>query len=264
MVTNFNEMVMNKIIYLLLIGAAAFFAGCNNDDDSLPVVLPEQQGTVEDSEGNIYKWVRYAGLDWLAANFRGGEPYYDAPGIDIGEWDDPLEIVVLGSAEEDLEIYGNLYTYAEALENASMLDDSEGAWRLPTDEDWQKLEQALGMSVKVAQSKGWRGAPAGELLCQDSTGSNLNFLLGGMVSGFMYGTATQWKLERMREYGYYWCDDVLESDYDKEGRIIAYRAIRYNTGEVERDWCTEGVIRGGYDVILPRYMSVRYVRDAKK
>lgn len=255
---------MKRILYLLLFVLTAFGVGCDDNDTKIPAVFPEKTGTVRDSEGNEYRWVRYAGLDWLASNFRAGEPYYNAPAIEIGYDEEELSFDNKTQAKEDYNLYGNLYTWAEAVENASLLDAGEGEWRLPTDADFQRLERALGMSAGECLTKGWRGDPVGELLMQDSTGTNLNFRLGGLVNGTMRGTAIEWRYERVREFGYYWCADVLESDYKQEGKIVAYRAIRSANLEIEREWCTEGVYRSGYEVIYPRMMSVRYVRDAKK
>ncbi len=66
-----------------------------------------------------------------AANYKGGSPYYKTIG-------DSANVV------NNIEIYGNLLSYDDAVASTP-----EG-WRLPTDEDWQKLEQALGMDAKTS------------------------------------------------------------------------------------------------------------------
>ena len=250
---------MKKIIYLLL--AMAFLAGCS-DDDKLPEVKPEKTGTVTDSEGNEYTWVRYNGLDWLASNFRAGDPYYDWEIYDE-EYDDYFEIEFSDGdqAVKYYDIYGNLYTYEEAVKNAEMLE-GEG-WRLPTDEDWRKLEQALGMSQKTADKRGWRGAPACELLQQGTDGSGINLLLGGIVALRKSSTYMELTLASMRESGYYWTATKVDSPFTLEGDVVWYRRIFYNTSEVEREQTSVTAIRGGYVIFFPKFMSVRYVRDAQ-
>lgn len=251
---------MKKIIYLLL--AAACFAACSHEEQ-LPEVKPEKTGTVQDSEGNEYTWVRYNGLDWLASNFRAGNPYYDEGlyDADQAEWYD-IEFSDKTQAMQDYEIYGNLYTHEDAVKNAEMLE-GEG-WRLPTDEDWQKLEQALGMSAKTAAQRGWRGAPTGELLRQGNEGSGIDLLLGGLVSMRKYSTYMDWRFTAMRESGYYWTSTKVESSFTLEGDVVYYRRIIYNSSEVEREQISVMGIRGGLEIVFPKYMSVRYVRDAKE
>ena len=100
---------MKKIFYLLYIALA--FVGCNDDDDKLPRITPEATGTFTDTDGQVYKWVRYNGIDWMASNYKGGEPYYNA----TNRWgDDLIDIDNKELAIADFEIYGNLYTYEQA------------------------------------------------------------------------------------------------------------------------------------------------------
>ena len=62
----------------------------------------------------------------MTSNDKGGTPYYEAK----DKWDDDLiGIDDKELAIADLETFGNLYTYEQALALAP-----EG-WRLPTDED---------------------------------------------------------------------------------------------------------------------------------
>ena len=146
--------------------------GCEKDDGSvLPQIKPEATGTFTDADGTEYPWVRYNGLDWMAANYKGGTPYYEI----TDEWGFAL-FAATEEAIANVETYGNLYSYDDAVNLAP-----EG-WRLPTDEDWQKLEQAMGMDAATTGQIGWRGTPAGELLQQDESGSGMHMLLSGCIS----------------------------------------------------------------------------------
>lgn len=238
---------MKKIIYT--IGIALIFAciGCSDDDNTLPLVTPEATGTLTDDDGNEYTWVRYNGIDWMASNFIGGKPYYET----TNSWGEDL--IGFDSKEQavsDYKIYGNLYTFEQATTNAP-----EG-WRLPTDEDWKKLEQALGMSGKTSDQTGWRGSAEGKLIQQNATGSSIGLLLGGYVSLRYY----QHCFRQIREYGYYWSSTIDESS--PQPTLAFYRRIRFNSSQIERNVITldEKSYNG---TIYQRYMSVRYVRDAR-
>ena len=238
---------MKKIIYT--IGIALIFActGCSDDDNTLPHVTPEATGTLTDNEGNEYTWVRHNGIDWMASNFIGGKPYYETTnswGQDLIKFDSKEQAI------SDYKIYGNLYTFEEAVANAP-----EG-WRLPTDEDWKKLEQALGMSGKTTDQTGWRGSAEGELIQQDETGSGIRLLLGGYVSIRFF----QPYIRQTREYGYYWSSTIDESN--PQLTLAFYRRIRFNSTQIERNLITlEETSYNG--TIYQRYMSVRYVRDSR-
>ena len=51
---------MKKIIFYILVALLVVTVGCNDDDNSLPVIKPEKTGTVTIGE-NTYGWARYAG-----------------------------------------------------------------------------------------------------------------------------------------------------------------------------------------------------------
>jgi len=248
----------NVVYYIVLILVAVSANGCN-DDEKMSHVYPEKTGFVKDREGNEYKWVRYNGLDWLTSNFRAGDPYYDAYLWD-SYWEEETYISFddKAKAKEDFEIYGNLYTYEEAVKNADLLPEG---WRLPTDEDWRKLEQALGMSAKTALREGWRGHPVGERVRQDSCGSDLNLMLGGFVGMVKNSAMLKWKFCRMGEYGYYWSATERKID-NQEIDAVYYRSIRYNSSEMKRELMMKGEISNA-DLYCPVYMSVRYVRDVQ-
>lgn len=241
---------MKKIIYMVWVAFVAFNISCSDDND-LPELTPEATGVLTDNEGNEYDWVRYNGLDWMTSNFRAGTPYYE---ITDDLWGDPLvRIDDMEQALADYEIYGNLYAYEDALSHAP-----EG-WRLPTDEDWKKLEEALGMSEKTAAIVGWRGSGEGELIQQDQTGSGISLFLSGCVS-MSAGNYNALMLRQVREYGYYWSSTVDESY--QISKAVYYRRIQANSSQIERN--VMAIQETDHtDEKYDRYLSVRYVRDAR-
>lgn len=109
------------------------------------------------------------------------------------------------------DTYGFLYTYEGALKALP-----EG-WRLPTDEDWKKLEETLGMNPQELDLlEEWRGATAGILLHDAKTGFNVNYA----------GTRAYGKFENASPYmnkdmnAYYWSSSRLAQTDSTEVAVI--------------------------------------------
>lgn len=244
---------MKKILFIagsLLLGS---LWACDDDND-LAQVIPEATGTITDNDGNEYGWVRYNGLDWMTSNFREGVAYYDQ--TRINEENGREEALIVEERREDAiaaySVYGNLYTYEDAVQRAP-----EG-WRLPSDKDWQNLEQALGMSLAESESEGWRGSGEGVLIQQDETGSGIHLQCGGWMNLYA-GNVNDFTLLHVREFGYYWSSDA---DSTSSSPTVYYRRIRPHDPKIEREPITiQAADHEGYlfDIML----SVRYVRDAK-
>lgn len=252
---------MKKILGYIFVMILTVCIGCNDDNDDnnrLPEIKPEARGTVKDNDGNEYGWVRYAGLDWMTCNFKGGTtPYYELQYTD--EWDDLYYLIDTDreQAAADWENYGNMYTYEEALNNEKLLPEG---WRLPTDEDWKRLEQAMGMSESEANATGLRGSVEGALLQQDATGTDMLLRLGGYV--LVYGRPAVLRHRHLREYGYFWTATKVESENDKTlAPTVYYRKISCVTSQIERN-ATKSYDTN-YEGNFSKYMSVRYVRDAQ-
>lgn len=229
------------IISLLCIVGAALFNSCSSDDDDSPAakVPAEATGTWTDSrDGQQYRWVRYAGLDWMAENFRYdlNDEGYATLYLDAYDYD------YNKTSQKCLPKYGRLYTYQGALKACP-----EG-WRLPTDQDWQRLEVALGMSAGEAAAKEWRGNIAPAMLTTLNDSTDLSLRLGGF-----YITSTNMGRSGYRflgVYAFYW---TATQDADKEGNYYLYRKLLYNSNAVYRQSMEESA----------NMLSVRYVRDAQ-
>ena len=111
------------------------------------------------------------------------------------------------------ETYGLLYTYEAALQAVP-----EG-WRLPTDEDWEKLERALGMAAsEVEKTNEWRGNREAALLKEGSEGIGFDVRYGGGRG------LTNLQRENYINYGqnaYFWCADRIQADTVGVTRNIA-------------------------------------------
>ena len=229
-----------KILFFSALSLVLCLSACS-DDDSDPTVTPSTTGTFEDADGTVYHWVRIGNLDWMVENYKGGDAWYTqsfvANGFEAGFSVDDEE-----AEDEDALIaqQGNYFTWQQAKDCAP-----EG-WRLPTDADYQNLEETLGMSASDASKEGWRNG-AGTLMMQQGTGTQLAFLLAGELSPF--GTAYPSKYH-VGDYGCYW---TATQDTTKTNECAYIRVLVANGNMVQRVPCPTDL----------RWMSVKYVRDAK-
>lgn len=239
---------MKHFYHILFLALALQFVVCACEKDEAIDVTPTARGTVMDVKENEYEWVRIGHLDWTTRNVRCGTPCYQASYTAAG-W--PSQVF---SAQEQQTIryeymptYGNLITLEEAEQYAP-----EG-WRVPTDEDWQQLEKALGMSDAEAARKGWRGTNQGTLLMQpDSLGGTLQLQLGGALIWSATITAALLSFVHEGEYGYYWTSTV-DPEYT-DFKAVYCRKLCYGQGQIERQSVNS----------TNRYFSCRWVRDAKE
>jgi len=231
-------MKMNKLYILLLLLPLMILHSCSKDNDVVvPVIKPQASGAMTDvRDGYTYHWVRYGGLDWTVEN-----SHYNTNDENCGIYYTNQVVGEDQGANDARTVanYGYLYNLAGAKEAVP------DGWRLPTDNDWQKLEQALGMSAQEAAADGWRGSYQGALLTQGDSGAGMKLLYGGfndyMSSSF--STHYMW----LAAYGYYWT--ATTADDEALGYI---RKIQYNSKQVWR-----------HTTNIHNMLSVRFVRDAQ-
>ena len=220
---------MNKIkvlLYAVLTLVLGMALSSCSDDDGIPTVTPSASGTFTDADGTVYHWVRIGTLDWMVENYKGGEAWYTQSFVANGFED--------GFSVDD-----------EEAEDA-LIAQQGNYLRLPTDADYQNLEETLGMSASDASKEGWRNG-AGTLMMQQGTGTQLAFLLAGEIGAV--STAYP-KRYHVGDYGCYW---TATQDTTKANACAYIRVIVANRNMVQRVPCPTDL----------RWMSVRYVRDAK-
>ncbi len=132
--------------------------------------------------------------------------------------------------EEFWEEYGYLYSY-----DAAIAAVPEG-WHLPTDEDWQELEMALGMSKKeVSLIDQWRGNGQGDLL--KTGGIGFDALMAG---GKLFGPGEKVDVfSRQHVNAYFWSSSVMaETD---STRVAVVRSVGMGESGILRFYSrTEG------------------------
>ena len=237
---------MNRKHILLLLAATLLTAtvslltacGSDDDDTTVPHITPEATGEFTDErDGNVYHYVTYGGLDWTVENAR-----YDT-GNDatrsIYLSNDAIGDEEGTAAQQTVNTYGYLYSWQGAQEAVP------DGWRLPTDDDWKKLEMALGMTQQQADADGWRGTVQGTLMHQkDGTGLDMRY--GGFMDGLSTSFASKYYF--LQAMGYYWTatpgDDLKSTAY--------IRKLMYNRQDVYR-----------HTASVKDMMSVRFVRDTQ-
>lgn len=217
---------------MLVLLSGLTLTSCSSDDDvDTTPVAASASGTFTDTrDGNEYKWVRYGNLDWMAENYR-----YDTGNPDYC-------MVYEGDAQTlDPKVYGRLYTLEAAKEACP-----EG-WRLPTDDDWQNLEQAMGMSASdAARNDDWRGTVAKKMMAIYEKVTDINIQLAGW-----YFPHTNMGLSGCRYYGVYGAFWTATKDPGQDNCYF-YRKFFYNE---------DGIFRSSTAPEMG--FSVRYVRDAQ-
>lgn len=153
--------------------------------------------------------------------------------------------------------YSDSLGYLYSLEGALAALPAEGGWRLPTDEDWKKLERYLGMAEsEVERENDWRGTTEGALLKEGEHGIGFNALFGG---GKMYTDGySNWydneSFSRKGQNAYFWTSTTRpETDSTDVGVI---RSMAVFTDQILRT-TTRLVNEDGH----PTMFSVRLVKN---
>ncbi len=126
-------------ISIFILGLLFFVISCKRSIEFDPTDL------IDARDGNRYSTIRYGNQRWMAENLN-----YDLNNSKL-------------NPNNPISEYGRLYT----LEQASIA--CPNGWHLPTDEEWQGMEQHLGMGAVELGFVGYRGGNIGRSL-KSSTG----------------------------------------------------------------------------------------------
>lgn len=216
---------------------------CDEDnEEEVYKIPPVNSGVfVDQRDGEVYNWVEYDGLQWMTENFR-----YDINSyVDCRNYIDPQDWVDYADEQHSTHNrakYGMYYSLDGARRACP-----EG-WRIPTDEDWQRLEIALGMSKEEAARYDWRGKISSAMVSTKDNDAFINLLFGGYITYHGHSFLKNGCIYK-GVWGFYWSDSI---DKNKDGDFYFYRKFAYNRKEVFRH------------SIEPQnqLLSVRYVREA--
>jgi uncharacterized protein (TIGR02145 family) len=114
---------------------------------------PSLSGTFTDKrDGKVYHWVKLKNQIWMAQNL-----------------DYQTEGVIYSTSSKEQKVIGNLY-FGNYIKNVS----PEG-WHIPTDDEWQELEKADGMSQEEASHYEYRSSVESDFLKGGNTQFNVLF-----------------------------------------------------------------------------------------
>ena len=131
--------------------------GCEKENDDEKVF---ETGTVTDVEGNIYKTIKIGGQWWMQENLE-VKKYNDSTSVVPASTDADWSGNIIGAwcqYNSTNPPPGLLYNWF-AVNNPKKL--APAGWHIPTDADWKRLEQNLGMTEADANKLGWRGGDEG-------------------------------------------------------------------------------------------------------
>lgn len=154
--------------------------GCNDQPTSTDAIWTPKPGAVpvavDDIDGNTYRTVQIGDQVWLAENLRTTR-YRNGDEIPYARTDQAWKNEAEGMRcahehdEERARTYGQLY-------NWFAVDDERGicpsGWHVPSDEEWNALERALGLSSVDARQEGCRGIHAPALKSEAWDGTNVS------------------------------------------------------------------------------------------
>lgn len=141
--------------FILLIAIPLLFISCSKDEDKV-------EPTLVDYDGNFYQTVQIGNQVWMAENLK--VTHY-ADGIEIPlvtdntDWanlvDNNLDDAYCyynNNANDEVDIYGALYTWAAAMYGTSSSSANPSGvqgvcptdWHLPSDSEWTELINYLG------------------------------------------------------------------------------------------------------------------------
>lgn len=217
-------------------------------------------------EGYISMLERYGGWPGFVNMFKSWKPaFYNAIMQSMDETkyspNNPYFKEHMKTAEEFNGKYSETYGYLYSLEAARKAVPD--GWRLPSDEDWKRLEIALGMPASEVETlNAWRGERCGDYLKEN--GEALFDARMGGCNAFAGNGKMQYI--RLLECCYFWADEERtvvseeESASEDEGQEVTHEGIiRQLAIYSSQIWRGTTRIDCKY---RPTFYSVRCVKDA--
>ena len=176
------------------------------------------------------------------------------------------EEIVLERTKEQSNKYANNFIKEEGYYytlDGALAAVPEG-WRLPSDEDWKKLDATLGMSGDLDAMNAWRGENAGDYLKAGGE-AKFNTLYAG-CNAWVYNKDKYNYFINHDYSAYFWCSDETtitetEEEEDEEGNVSENTYV-VREGIVRQVSIYSSKIWRGTTRIDGVCYSVRCVKDA--
>ena len=218
-----------------LIFGALVFNSC--DDDTDPDINEEEEGSVTDIDGNVYRTVIIGDQEWFAENLRTTR-YNDGTPIPTGysnaDWSALNEgayavypyydIEGLDTEADVLDAYGALYNWY-AVETGKLCPKG---WHVPTYAEWAALTDYLGgETVAGGKLKSSRTAPAAHPRWDSpNTDATDEYDFSALPGGRRDNSSGTF--DYVGYYGYWWSS----TEYDTA--LAWYWLLYYHDGDVPR------------------------------
>jgi len=191
---------------------------------------------VDERDGKTYRMVIIGTQVWMAQNLNFGTMI---GGDRTMRNDKVFTKYCYNDKEVNCDVYGGLYQWGEAM-MYSKLPNTKGicpeGWHIPSDVDWKKLEEHLGMTVAEVNETGYRGGGSfvGTKLKPLSSmwdiGDAREFPTSGfnaLPAGYRYAFGTYYYID---EFAFFWTSTKASDTY------IWYRSLSSKDGKVRRDY----------------------------
>lgn len=228
-----------QVFVLILIGLLlVVISSCKKKEDVAPAM---ETGTVTDVTGRVYNTVRIGNQWWMAEDlrtikYRDSSTLFVAPPPPFDTtWQHFTQGAYCYNLDNQNSIVGTLYNWYAVTDPRGL---APAGWHIPTDGDWQQLEEALGMSADDANNTSWRGTHEGEKLkvTQGATGgwNNYGTVWNTNESGFnalAYGCRMfdgNWGDPRQGATGFWWTASAAPANQ------AWYRYLDYKNANVFR------------------------------
>ncbi len=150
--------VMYKFVGLLFF--AFLLAGCQEEKSEKTI----ERGQVMDRNGHVYQTVKIGDDWWMAENLK----------VTVFNDSTPLVFIDQTSLESDWanvqepaftftndSLYGLLYNFKSVYDIRKLAPEG---WHIATEEEWQRLEETIGLPNSEILDLGWRGTNEAEKL----------------------------------------------------------------------------------------------------
>ncbi len=196
----------------------------------------EEEITVEDIDGNVYKTVLIGDQLWMAENLKTTK--YNT-GDRIPNVKDNMDWIDLTTGarcyyNNDSTVfvgtYGALYNWFAVTDSRKLCP---AGWHVPTDSEWKELEMFLGMSQADADAHEWRGTDEGGKLketgtinwASPNTGANNSTGFTGRPGGYR-----NWfgPFEEEGNWGIWWTATEFDATYAWKRNMSSEYSKIYN------------------------------------
>jgi len=187
---------------------------------------------VIDIDGNAYKAVHIGGQVWMAENlkvqhYRNGDPIVlVVTNNPWSDWDTTERACCYYDNDYDnIATWGMLYNWGAATHPSGLAPDG---WRVPTNEDFEELEIALGMDPQEAATLEWRGTDEGGKLKETgtahwnspNTGATDYYKFRALAAGKRVTSNSPYR--EMYQTAYFWSSSSAPSDDSGMCVLLAY------------------------------------------